>query len=512
MNMYPVGGGGQGQQQAFATTTSNWEDPQDRHCGGSQHTHHSSSSAVHTNGRSGLHVEDGRLVIKVRLGTDVRRIPLNNEDLTYDEFILMMQRIFRGKLNPADEIVVKYRDEDGDLITIVDDADLNFAKQSNKVLKVELLLNGDLGTSDQAKTSEGIRDNSCLRESLKELQEKLTALPASLEEGFQRVLEKVLREHGSVGDSAKTEKHEKAAKLAQKEQQLAEAQNLAAQAKSAPKPPVGASLENGFEELQLRNAVENLQQHAGHQHRFEGEFEQNAGIRANAVEQQKETLPPQIHQQQQQQQQPNFYNQAGIPPQQQQQIPPQQQQQLPPQQQQQLPPQFSPHPQLQQQQNIGQQQFQQPPGPQGVPAGLQQQQQPPQQGLVGAQLKAQYTFPPPAGGGHQHGGQPPPQQGGIPQQQLQQAQQGFPGQQGSPRPQGPPPQQMQHQPAGTPPVGPPPMMGGNYPPGVNPYARPQGPPSQGQQGFQGFPPQNPQQPPGAYGFSPQQQHVTFPPK
>ena len=51
------------------------------------------------------------LVIKCRLGADIRRIPVLNEDLTYDELMLMMQRVYRGKLTGSDEITIKYADE-----------------------------------------------------------------------------------------------------------------------------------------------------------------------------------------------------------------------------------------------------------------------------------------------------------------------------------------------------------------------------------------------------------------
>ena len=51
------------------------------------------------------------LVIKSRLGDDIRRIPVLNDDLTYDELILMMQRVYRGKLTVTDEITVKYTDD-----------------------------------------------------------------------------------------------------------------------------------------------------------------------------------------------------------------------------------------------------------------------------------------------------------------------------------------------------------------------------------------------------------------
>ena len=53
----------------------------------------------------------GKLIIKVRLGEDVRRIPIHNEDITYDELVLMMQRVFRGKISSSDDLSIKYEDE-----------------------------------------------------------------------------------------------------------------------------------------------------------------------------------------------------------------------------------------------------------------------------------------------------------------------------------------------------------------------------------------------------------------
>lgn len=53
----------------------------------------------------------GKLIIKAQLGDDIRRIPIHNEDITYDELVLMMQRVFRGKLDANDEVLIKYRDE-----------------------------------------------------------------------------------------------------------------------------------------------------------------------------------------------------------------------------------------------------------------------------------------------------------------------------------------------------------------------------------------------------------------
>lgn len=84
----------------------------------------------------------GKLIIKVKLGDDIRRILITNEDITYDELVLMMQRVYRGKLNSTDDIVIKYKDEDGDLITIFDSSDLTFAIQCSRILNITLFVNG----------------------------------------------------------------------------------------------------------------------------------------------------------------------------------------------------------------------------------------------------------------------------------------------------------------------------------------------------------------------------------
>lgn len=55
----------------------------------------------------------------------------------------MMQRVFRGKLSSSDEITIKYKDEDNDLITIFDSSDLAFAVQYSRILKLQILVGGE---------------------------------------------------------------------------------------------------------------------------------------------------------------------------------------------------------------------------------------------------------------------------------------------------------------------------------------------------------------------------------
>ena len=74
----------------------------------------------------------GQLIIKASVGEDIRRIPIHNDDLTYDELVLMMQRVYRGVIPADQELVLKYKDEDGDLVSLADTNDLSYAIQYSR--------------------------------------------------------------------------------------------------------------------------------------------------------------------------------------------------------------------------------------------------------------------------------------------------------------------------------------------------------------------------------------------
>uniref|UniRef100_A0A3B3QB83 Trafficking from ER to golgi regulator n=1 Tax=Paramormyrops kingsleyae TaxID=1676925 RepID=A0A3B3QB83_9TELE len=116
----------------------------------------------------------GKLIIKAQLGDDIRRIPIHNEDITYDELVLMMQRVFRGKLQSCDEVTIKYKDEDDDLITIFDSSDLSFAIQCSRILKLTLFVNGQPRPLESSQVK-------YLRRELIELRNKVNRLLDSLE-------------------------------------------------------------------------------------------------------------------------------------------------------------------------------------------------------------------------------------------------------------------------------------------------------------------------------------------
>ncbi|KDR11227.1 protein TFG-like [Zootermopsis nevadensis] len=122
----------------------------------------------------------GKLIIKAQLGDDVRRIPIHNEAITYDELVLMMQRVFRGKLSSSDDITIKYKDEDGDLITIFDSSDLAFAVQYSRILKLQILVGGEDKANQRNQSLQPVQVNHIRRE-LQHIRDQVNHLLDSIE-------------------------------------------------------------------------------------------------------------------------------------------------------------------------------------------------------------------------------------------------------------------------------------------------------------------------------------------
>jgi hypothetical protein len=88
-------------------------------------------------GTGGGNSSDGMLVIKCKCEDEIRRIPILNRELTYDELCLMMHRLFRSKVSDdPNNIILKYRDDEGDIISLTDDLDISHAANISNVLKI----------------------------------------------------------------------------------------------------------------------------------------------------------------------------------------------------------------------------------------------------------------------------------------------------------------------------------------------------------------------------------------
>ncbi|XP_023013054.1 protein TFG-like isoform X1 [Leptinotarsa decemlineata] len=140
----------------------------------------------------------GKLIIKVQLGDDIRRIPIHNESLTYDELVLMMQRVFRGKLSANDDITIKYKDEDGDLITIFESNDLSFAIQSSRILKLQILLNSELKTDATSALSSTEVIN--LKKQLRNIRDQVNDILDSIDVNENKVASGAHQESGETSN------------------------------------------------------------------------------------------------------------------------------------------------------------------------------------------------------------------------------------------------------------------------------------------------------------------------
>ncbi|KAF1743533.1 hypothetical protein MXB_42 [Myxobolus squamalis] len=78
---------------------------------------------------------DKLLVLKVSCDEVTKKVPLRNEEITFEEFLIMMQRVFKREFPANGTVVVKYMDEEKDWITISDTDEFSFAISSCDSLK-----------------------------------------------------------------------------------------------------------------------------------------------------------------------------------------------------------------------------------------------------------------------------------------------------------------------------------------------------------------------------------------
>ena len=118
----------------------------------------------------------GQLIIKASFGDDIRRIPILNDDLTYDELIMMMQRVFRGVLETNEELVLKYKDEDGDLVSLTDTNDLSHAIYYSRVLRLTILKQNAAGNeTSNLVDAEVVKELRIIRDKVNHLLDKVAS-------------------------------------------------------------------------------------------------------------------------------------------------------------------------------------------------------------------------------------------------------------------------------------------------------------------------------------------------
>jgi len=117
----------------------------------------------------------GQLIIKVQLGDDIRKMMIHNEDLTLNELVLMIERIFAGKISNSDELIIKYLDDDGDKITLLNDSDLTVALHFHKLLRLFVFVNGKEQT-DNSNQEKDFIDAKIFRNELQDIRNSVQTI------------------------------------------------------------------------------------------------------------------------------------------------------------------------------------------------------------------------------------------------------------------------------------------------------------------------------------------------
>uniref|UniRef100_A0A0N4Z2M2 PB1 domain-containing protein n=1 Tax=Parastrongyloides trichosuri TaxID=131310 RepID=A0A0N4Z2M2_PARTI len=108
-----------------------------------------------------------QIVVKTKYGNDIRKQILgHNEDLTLTSLQVFIQRIYKIESNAS--IILKYRDSDGDFVTLNDDNDVLFAIRNEPKLFIEV-------SNDLSGACEGKKFFELLTEAQKKLDSAVSA-------------------------------------------------------------------------------------------------------------------------------------------------------------------------------------------------------------------------------------------------------------------------------------------------------------------------------------------------
>lgn len=92
----------------------------------------------------------------------------------------MMERVFSGKISNSDELTIKYLDDDGDKITLLDDSDLTVALNFHKILRLFVFVNGNeqlkTNSTDNLKQEENLVDAKTFRNELQSIRNSVQTI------------------------------------------------------------------------------------------------------------------------------------------------------------------------------------------------------------------------------------------------------------------------------------------------------------------------------------------------
>lgn len=132
----------------------------------------------------------GKFVIKAQYGDDIRRFPIGQEVITLGELRSLLAKMFKFEAasngSNEEDIVIKYRDEDNDLVTVLDDNDLSFALQESpkRILKLLITYNNAEGLNVAA-ASGNVHSYRLIKEELVQIRDRCNKLLVNFEQSVE---------------------------------------------------------------------------------------------------------------------------------------------------------------------------------------------------------------------------------------------------------------------------------------------------------------------------------------
>ena len=138
----------------------------------------------------------GSNVLKIACGTEIRRVPILTDKITYNELCLLAHRLFKHHLSSsADNLLLKYIDDgnehsfycNGDLISIVDDFDVKQAVCIGQVLRIKVYGNASsyitlyMSVEKEKESGGRMKVEPSIKDQLLELKAKIDTLLDSFE-------------------------------------------------------------------------------------------------------------------------------------------------------------------------------------------------------------------------------------------------------------------------------------------------------------------------------------------
>lgn len=116
---------------------------------------------------------DRSICIKAKYGNLIKKQVIFNEELSFDDLVMILIRIFNLKIVDDDEIDIRYKDQDGDLVCLENGNDLSMALSNSNNLEITVKVIKKGNSLPLANTNNVLKDLEDISQLFNTLKERL---------------------------------------------------------------------------------------------------------------------------------------------------------------------------------------------------------------------------------------------------------------------------------------------------------------------------------------------------